>query len=251
MQILKLGGSAITKKGGYMEEDGEGIAQLASAVARAWRAGVRGLVIVHGAGSFGHGPVLHYRIGKGAKTHQQKLGSAITHAAVSDLSLMVVESLLKAGVPAVSIPPAAVIRQKNRRISSFDTRSVHDYLRAGFVPVLYGDMVLDSRLGSSVCSGDQIVAYLGKKAKRMVLATNVDGVLAEGKLVPEISRKNFSRIKKHLGSSGSPDVTGGMAGKIAELLKVKKPAYVVNARKPERVVALLLGKKAVCTRIRY
>ena len=85
----------------------------------------------------------------------------------------------------------------------------------------------------------------------MVLATNVDGILAEGKLVKKITRRNFFEVKKHIGKSGEPDVTGGMAGKIAELMSSRRPAYVVNARKPERMQALLLGKKAVCTEIGF
>ena len=250
MIVLKLGGSAITKKHGYMRPDAAGIARLASAVARAWRAGVRNVVLVHGAGSFGHAPVLRYGINNGVRSGKQRLGYAITHSSVSRLSSLVADALLKKGVPAVSIPPAAIVRQENRRIASFDSKIVLGYIKAGYLPVLYGDMVLDSRLGGSVCSGDQIAAHLGRKASRMIFATNVDGVLACGKTVPEITKENFAEVKRHLLSSGAPDVTGGMAGKIAEILSVKTPAYVVNAKKPERVVALLLGKKAICTKIK-
>lgn len=251
MIVIKLGGSAITKKHGYLQADAAGIARLASAVARAWGTGVRNVVLVHGAGSFGHAPVLKYGINNGVRSGKQRLGYATTHSSVSRLSALVADALIKKGVPAVSIPPAAIVRQENRRIASFEEKIVLGYLKAGFLPVLYGDMTLDSRLGGSVCSGDQIVAHLGKRASRIILATNVDGVLVCGKLVPEITRQNFAGIKRHLRSSGAPDVTGGMAGKIAELLSVKNPAYVVNAKKPERVVALLLGKKAICTKIKF
>ncbi len=251
MQILKLGGSAITKKDGYMVAAGESISNLASAVSEAWHAGVRDLILVHGAGSFGHTHVLNYGIRNGIKGERQHLGFAHTHVSCSHLSGMVVDALIRHGVPAVSIPPAVVIRQKGGRISKFDTKIISSYLSAGYLPVLYGDIVLDEKMGGSVCSGDQIVAYLGRKAKRIVLASNVEGILAEGKLVPQINRRNFPQIKKYLGAASSPDVTGGMAGKIAELLKVKTPAFVVNANKPERVKALLLGKKAICTEIRF
>jgi len=117
------------------------------------------------------------------------------------------------------------------------------------VPVLYGDMVMDSSLGFSVCSGDQIVAYLAKWADKVVMASAVDGVMADGKVVPRITKKNFASVAKHLKKSDKPDVTGGMEGKIREIMNIGKPAYVVNAEKPERVEALLLGKKAICTKI--
>jgi len=250
MQILKLGGSAITKKSGYMQADRAGISRLAKAISQVWHKGCHEIILVNGAGSFGHAPVLRFGIGDGIKTEKQKLGFCITHAAVAGLSSLVVEELLRNGVPAIAIPPAAVITQRGKRIVRFDTTAVFSCLKAGYLPVLYGDMVPDELLGGSVCSGDQIVSYLGKKAKRVVLASNVEGVLADGKLVPKITRRNFADVNRHLGQSGSPDVTGGMAGKIAELLAVKAPCFIVSAHKPERIQALLLGKKAVCTEIR-
>lgn len=251
MQILKLGGSAITKKSGYMSADKPGISRLAKAISHVWHKGCKDIILVNGAGSFGHAPVLRFGIGDGVKGDKQKLGFCITHAAVASLSSFVVEELLGNGVPAIAIPPAAIIRQKNKRIVKFDAEVVLEYMKAGYLPVLYGDMVPDEALGGSVCSGDQIVSYLGKKAKRVVLASDVEGIMANGKLVPKITRKNFPEVKKHLSGSGAPDVTGGMAGKIAELLRLNAPCFIVSAHKPERVQALLLGKKAVCTEIRF
>ena len=251
MQLLKLGGSAITKKSGYMQADLAGISRLCKAVSQVWHKGCRDIILVHGAGSFGHAPVLKFGINDGVKSERHKLGVAITHASCAYLSSLVVKELVASGVPAISIPPAAIVSQNHKRIVKFNEKIVLYYLHSGIIPVLYGDMVPDVKLGSSVCSGDQIVAYLGKKSKRMVLATNVDGIFADGKLVKKITRRNFQEIKKHLGASGSPDVTGGMAGKIAELLSAKRPAYVVNAYKPERMQALLFGKKAVCTEIKF
>jgi len=130
-----------------------------------------------------------------------------------------------------------------------DEKVVLKCLKDGYVPVLFGDMIPDATLGCSVCSGDQIVAYFARHAKRVVMATNVDGVLVHGKVVPKITRKNFASVSRHLHCSGAPDVTGGMEGKIREIMKCRAPAYIVNARKPARVLALLLGKKAVSTRI--
>jgi isopentenyl phosphate kinase len=251
MIIVKLGGSAITVKEGYMEANNAGIARLSGAVAKAWKSGMRDIILVHGAGSFGHALVLKYGINEGVRSAKQKEGCRKTQEACAELSGLVVSALKKKGAPAVSLAPHALIASKNRRIAKFDTAPVFTCLKAGKLPVLYGDMVQDSRLGFSVCSGDQIISYLGRKAARIVLASNVDGVFADGKLVKKITRSSFSRIKRHLSGSKTPDVTGGMAGKIAELMKVKAPCYVVNASRPERVLALILGKKAVCTEIRF
>jgi len=249
MQILKLGGSVLTKKHGFMEADTASIAKLASIVGKAYKAGVRNLIIVHGAGSFGHAPVIKYKLNNGVRTKKQTWACALTHSACSHFSSHITDALIKVGVPAMSVPPADIAKSRNRRITFMDKKVVFDYLKAGYVPVLFGDMIPDSKLGCSVCSGDQIVAYFGKHARRVVMATNVDGVLACGKLVPHITRKNFSEVKRHLHCSGAPDVTGGMEGKIQEMMKFRAPAYIVNARKPARMLALLLGKEAVSTRV--
>ncbi|MCX6773234.1 MAG: isopentenyl phosphate kinase [Candidatus Micrarchaeota archaeon] len=251
MIILKLGGSAITNKHGWMSANPKAIGNLAIAVAHAWKRGAKNLIIVHGAGSFGHALVIKWKLNNGVKTAEQKVACAKTHAACCALSALVTGALVKKGVPAVSIPPQEIVKSRNRRIVKFNMRLVSAALRAGKVPVLFGDMVPDSKLGFSVCSGDQIVAYLGKKASRIIMASNVDGVMADGKLVPFITRKNFAAIAPHLKGSSAADVTGGMAGKIREIMAIKKPSYIVNARNPGRVALLLLGKKAVCTKIRW
>jgi len=251
MQILKFGGSVITRKEGYLSADHNNISALAKTIASVRKKGVRDIVIVHGAGSFGHALVLKYGINNGVHNEMQKHAYAKTHFACEHLSTLIVDELLHNDVPAISLPPASFIIQKNKRIVKFDTSVIESYLSRGFVPVLYGDMVLDEKIVGSVCSGDQIVSYLGKKAKRMILGTNVDGVLAEGRVVPLITRKNFAEIARHITGSATPDVTGGMAGKIREIMLVKRPTYIVNAKKPSRMEALLLGKKAVCTEIKF
>jgi len=254
MKILKLGGSVITKKAGYREPNKKNITLMAKTVAAIWKKGMRDFVLVHGAGSFGHALVVKHGINEGVKNTAQKLGYADTHAACSELSLLLVKALVDAEVPAISIPPALIIGQKDRRILRFDGKIVQDYLTSGYLPVLYGDMVPDIGLGGSVCSGDQIVAYLGKGAEFVVLATNVDGVFDDaGNLIPEITTSNFDEISKHLKDGpegGAKDVTGAMKGKLMELLALDTTAYIVNAAHPERIEDLMFGKATICTKVK-
>jgi isopentenyl phosphate kinase len=250
MKILKLGGSAITRKNGYRRSRRQDIKLLAKAIAEVWKGGERDLVVVHGAGSFGHAVVLKHGINEGVSTEEQRLGYADTHAACSELSLFVVKALVEEGVPAISIPPSTIIKQRGKRISDFNQSIVKEYLSSGYLPVLYGDMVPDSELGGSVCSGDQIMAWLGKGAEFLVFVTRVDGVLDDkGDLIPEITKENFGEVSKHLKESKN-DVTGAMKGKIEELLGLGTASYIVSASHPERIVALLKGKEAPSTKVR-
>jgi isopentenyl phosphate kinase len=251
MKVLKIGGSLITRKDSYRQPDAPNIAKLAKAVAALWKKGIRDFVLVHGAGSFGHALVLRYGINDGVKTEAQKLGYADTHAACSELSVLFVKALVDEEVPAVSLAPALLITQKNRRISRFNEAPLEECLKNGYLPVLYGDMVPDSVLGASICSGDQIVAHLGKKADFIVLATNVDGVLdGKGAVISEITTANFVDVSKGL-KRVENDVTGAMEGKLKELLALDTVSYIVNGEHPERLEALMSGKvEVVCTEVK-
>ncbi|MDD2655841.1 MAG: isopentenyl phosphate kinase [Candidatus ainarchaeum sp.] len=247
MQVLKLGGSVLTKKNGYMELDRKNIDSLAEMLGGAWKSGVRDFILIHGAGSFGHPLVLKYGLEKGVRTEAQKGGMALTHAACTRLSQSVVDALLKNGVPAVAVPPASLGKLSNGRISELDSGIALSLLSSGFLPVLHGDMMLDEKRGGSVCSGDQLVSYFGKGAERVILGTDVDGIIADGKVVPLITKANVSEVLAHVKGAETADVTGGMRGKLEELLGIGKPAYIANALHPERIEKLLRGEKAVCT----
>ncbi len=249
MFILKLGGSILTNKEGWKDADLENIEVLAKTVASEWKKSDRQWIIIHGAGSFGHPLVIKYKINDGVKNTEQKLGASLTHQSCCELSLLLTAALNKNGVPAVSLPPATLIVSKNKRIHSFNTKIIDDYLSSGYLPVLFGDVVPDVELGASVCSGDQLVSYLGKKADKIIHATNVDGVLDDkGNVIPKINPSNFHEISKHF-KSGKNDVTGAMKGKIEELLLLDTPSFIVNGLKSERLIAVLNGKKTVCTSV--
>jgi isopentenyl phosphate kinase len=249
MLVLKIGGSAITDKSRYMAADPKRIGRIAKAIADAFLVRKIDLVIVHGAGSFGHPQVMRHGIKDGVKGEKARLGFAETHWCVSHLSQMIVEELVRHGVPAVTVPPVVITRQKAKRISSLYGEPVNALLKSGYVPVLHGDVVLDSELGGSVCSGDQLCSYIGKRADKVIFITDVEGIFAGGRLVKEINCRNFKGIAKHVGSAKGADVTGGMRGKLEEIMKIGRPSFIVSARHPERIKALLLGKKAIGTKI--
>ena len=96
-----------------------------------------------------------------------------------------------------------------------------------FTPVMYGDAVLDEKLGFTVISGDQLVAYLAikYKAQKIVIGADTDGLFdADPKTNPDakpykhLTLAELKQIQPKLGKAAGTDVTGGMAGKIAELI---------------------------------
>lgn len=237
--IIKLGGSVITDK----EKPGvvrrEVIAELAEAIASS----ATPSVIVHGAGSLGHPEAKAYGIAEGV-TRDNACGVSITHEAVSRLNTEVVAALRHAGIEAVSFHPFSCALAENRRLVFCGEEQIKALLASGIVPVLHGDVVCDRVLGGCIVSGDQIVPYLAKKlgAEKVGIVTATGGVLSGGEIIPEITRENVSAVKFE--TSDNADVTGGMQGKVEELLALAESGTPSHIIKPEMLKAFLAGTNA-------
>ncbi|HWR25878.1 MAG TPA: isopentenyl phosphate kinase [Methanosarcina sp.] len=246
--ILKLGGSVITDKSadeGVVRE--AELLRIAQEVSE-WRGKI---IIVHGAGSFGHAYAKKYGLDRAFDPE----GTIVTHESVKKLAASVVNALNRFGVRAVAVHPMCCTICRNRRIESMYYDNIKLMLEKKLVPVLHGDVVMDLELGACVLSGDQIVPYLAKELgiTRLGLGSAEDGVLDnDGKTVPEITPENFVNIKPYIKGSESTDVTGGMLGKVQELLELSKTScitsYIFNAGKEKNIYRFLNGE-SIGTRI--
>jgi isopentenyl phosphate kinase len=223
--ILKIGGSAITDKTGELAAKTEIINRLAEEIKRA---DLDNLIVVHGGGSFGHPTAEKYGIKDGYKDDPtQKLGFAETHHVMTVLNGLVMDALIWHEVPAVSIAPSSCMVTENGKVKFFDETVFKSMAKMAFTPVLYGDAVLDEKLGFTVLSGDQLVAYLALKYKatKIVIGTDTDGLFdcdpktnPNAKPYKHLTLAELKEIQPKLGKAAGTDVTGGMAGKIAALI---------------------------------
>ena len=229
--ILKIGGSVITEK------NREGVARKKQIerIAREISQDAKNLILVHGAGSYGH-PLV-----------QRGETPLAMHESVKQLNSLFMDALDRAGVRAMPVHPMGCAVMRNGRIKSMMTAQISALLDRSYVPVLHGDVTVDETKGFAILSGDQIVVYLAKKshAARVGMGTDVDGILANSDVVRKINSGDFHKIKKYIGLSGSIDVTRGMLGKVEELIKLAKfgiPSCVFNATKENAVRKFLAGK---------
>lgn len=223
--ILKLGGSAITDKSAEATPRTEIINRLAEEIKRA---DLDNLIIVHGGGSFGHPAAAKYGIKDGYKEDPtQKLGFAETHHMMTVLNGLVMDSFIWHEIPALSIAPSCCFMTDNGKIKYFDDSTLQAMAKMAFTPVLYGDVVMDEKLGFTVLSGDQLVAYLAikYKAQKIVIGADTDGLFdsdpktnPNAKPYKHLTLAELKQIQPKLGKASGTDVTGGMAGKIAELI---------------------------------
>jgi isopentenyl phosphate kinase len=249
--VLKIGGSVITDKDGELSARTEVINRLSEEIARAKSPN---LIIVHGGGSFGHPAASRHAIKEGSKSESQKIGFAETHHVMTVLNGLVMDSLVWHDIPAISIAPSSCVITEAGRIKTFDDNALRMLLNMGFVPVLYGDVTLDEKIGFTVLSGDQLASHLAVRfdATRIVFGVDTDGLFnsdpktnKHAKLYSHLTLEELINAKERLGFPTKTDVTGGMYGKVSEIARaVEKgiPTKIVNASKPNRVYKALLGE---------
>ncbi|MFQ6136466.1 MAG: isopentenyl phosphate kinase [Candidatus Hydrothermarchaeales archaeon] len=257
MIILKLGGSLLTdKREKFSVRKG-----VLERVAKEIKIGAKdGLIIVHGGGSFGHPIATEYKLEKGMKDRNQIIGVALTRKAMGEFNQRVIESLVRHDIPAVAVQPSANIICRDGRISEMDTGVIERFLELGLVPVLYGDVVLDKNRGFCVLSGDQIISYLAEhlEAEKVILCADVDGVFdknpkefKDAQLIDKINASNFEEVLSKL-KTPSGDVTGGVKGKVLELVRLANrgiESVIINGSIPDRLKGALMGEEVIGTRI--
>ncbi|MBI4392639.1 MAG: isopentenyl phosphate kinase family protein [Euryarchaeota archaeon] len=254
MIIVKLGGSVITDKSRPRSFKPAAMKRLAKELAGAREE----LIVVHGAGSFGHHEAKRAEIARGYRNRRQLLALPRIHRDLRQLDLLVLDALLDAGLRPVSIPPAAVARRRSAGTVTIDTRPFEHALELGMVPVSFGDVIQDSRQVFSILSGDAIVERLSDRfrPRLVVFVTDVDGIFDKSplkrgaSLILAVSAKTLGLLA--IGGSTKVDVTRGMAGKATEMGRIARRGarvLVVNGNKPGRLKSILAGKDALATEI--
>jgi isopentenyl phosphate kinase len=224
--VLKLGGGALTEKDTNRRQAKlEVIRRLAREIRRARETRPSRLVLVHGAGPFGHGLVAEHGIAEGVRGAQAVEGFVRTHHSMRELGQLVLDRLREEGLLAVAIPPCTCLVQDRHAVADFFLEPIERLLALDdrIIPVLHGDMVADRSLGASVVSGDVLVAELGRRlgAHRVLLGTDVAGIFSAdpkrdpaARPVPRIDRENLAEVLEQVSPASTVDVTRGMRGKL-------------------------------------
>ncbi|XP_014680646.1 PREDICTED: uncharacterized protein LOC106820648 isoform X2 [Priapulus caudatus] len=155
-------------------------------------------ILVHGAGSFGHGSAKQWGLNLGWKGNQKdpdypeplnrvKMGFCITHREVLLLNQMLARELTEHGVQALAQSPVSTWETDYGIVVKHSAEVLARQVELGFIPLLHGDTVFDRSWGCHVLSGDTIVEVLSSamSVKRVIYLTDVCGVYDKP---PEIGR---------------------------------------------------------------
>jgi isopentenyl phosphate kinase len=250
--VMKLGGGLITEKGEFRSPRLDIIQQCAKEIQQIVLDGYE-VILVHGAGSFGHLMAKEFRIAEGKISnfsHDFSDCSSQEEAVVQirkdmlELNQYIVSALDEFNVVCHTFPTHVWARntgpQFHGDLSQFSS------LQSNHVSICYGDVVdCDGDAEFGILSGDDIVYRLASEipdVRRVVFGLGgVDGVLEQppeqGKeqlLIPLMNPdRDFSSQHQH-----EIDVTGGIGLKVSrsfELAKVGIEVIFVNGEVPGRL----------------
>lgn len=236
--LLKLGGSLITDKTipytplrGVMEDLSSQIAQVLKD-----RPSLR-LIIGHGAGSFGHVPASEYKTRDGLPRATPLVyrdrdetqdnywkGFAEVWYQASRLNRYVMDTLHRAGIRALALPPSSSVIASDGVVSVWETTPIRMALASGIVPVIFGDTVFDEVRGGTILSTEDLFMHLTRALHpERILLAGLEAAVWEDfpertRKVETITPQSFAEIKSGVGASTAADVTGGMESKVKHMI---------------------------------
>jgi len=252
MILIKLGGSVITDKSNYKVFNKDRVARLCKEI----KASGKDAVIVHGAGSFGHVVAKEFKLQNGYSNDSQIPAVTKVSHDMRVLNNMVMDSMIEAGINAVSIPPGACFEMEDGELVG-DASVLIGYLELGIMPVMFGDVILDVDKRFGIVSGDKVMETLASlfSPESVVFVSDIDGLYDKdpkanknAKLIETVDNDVLSKVATDITVD---DVTGGVRAKMESMLRMTTPdreCILINGTVDGRLYELLSGKDVVCTR---
>lgn len=260
LTFLKLGGSLITDKDKPYTPRLDKLAELAEEIAASHAKGMQ-LLLGHGSGSFGHAAAKQYGTRDGLaspskeeRTAQYWKGFAEVWFQASELNRYVMKAMRKAGISCVALAPVSAVTAREVRVARWDLQPIQSALKAGLLPVIYGDVIFDEARGGTILSTEDLFAHLARNLapRRILLAGLEEGVWEDfpnrGRLVSEINLRSYEAMQAGIGASASVDVTGGMAAKVGQMFDLIREvpgltAQIFSAEKGGNLARALAGER--------
>ena len=260
--VIKFGGGLITRKSILKTPNFENLRGLATAVKELSNS--YNVVIVHGAGSYGHLYAKKYKLHLGNDDEFGTLDGFSQLDAVKivrddmlELSDLVSKVLADQGLECYKIPPHKFITGSSFDFE-IDVKNIQDNVQ-GKIPLLWGDVVpCKGALMFGILSGDDIAARLATElndVQSLIFAMGgADGVMTKppghpnSKLIQRLASDTFFNALHNT----DEDVTGGILYKVSRGSQISSHVefvYIVNGEYPDRVISAANGDETVGTRI--
>ena len=255
---IKLGGGLITEKHNMKKFNHKAMGVVADTLCSISELGAS-IVLVHGAGSFGHLLAKKWGIADGLNIHEEKGQWGAVGEIRSDmreLNKLIMREISEKGLECSCHPPSDWAKGTGARFAG--EISIFERGSRDPIPVTFGDVVdTDDESEFGILSGDDLMLRLSTElgvTHSIFLIGDAEGVLSGPP-----SEKD-SELITHLGPNtkikgvhdANIDVTGGIGLKIErslEIAKVVDEVWIIDGRKPDRILELLTSGETIGTKI--
>ncbi len=154
--ILKFGGSVITDKKSEIPKVNH---KALDRICNILKDKGRNMIIVHGAGSYGHPIAKRYALAEGLDgSQEQKKAIKETRKQVHELNQLLCGRLQESGIKTKSVIPSQSMKTRgSREIENFPISEFDKSLKEGIIPITFGDVTEDLIQGINILSGDVIM----------------------------------------------------------------------------------------------
>ena len=128
--FLKLGGSLITDKTKPYTLRPDTLKRIAEEIHQARQQKNINIIIGHGGGSFPHQSATRYRTNKGIIDKDSCKGIAVVQKDAATLNRIVTDSLIDAGLNAISVQPSSSVLCEDSRIIQWDIDPIINMLNS-------------------------------------------------------------------------------------------------------------------------
>ncbi|EGG15145.1 amino acid kinase [Cavenderia fasciculata] len=200
--ILKFGGAYLTDKSKHQTFNQSNLDSFVEIVKYLKLQQHFKIIIISGAGSFGHFEAKQYKITSGfnQKENESDVGMCKTRASVLQLLMTLTSRLNDVSINAIPVSPFDSWLTENDTVIQDNSEHIKRLLAMNLVPVLHGDVCLDTIKGCTILSGDSAI-----------FITDVEGVYSLPPSDPSAKLLNFI----HLNDNG--DILNGGGDKKDEL----------------------------------
>ena len=257
--VIKLGGGLITNKGKMKTFDEEKMDNIAQVISKVASLGFS-VVLVHGAGSFGHLLAKKWVIATGLDpdiSSEQREAVNLIRSDMRELSSMVAFRLEMEGLLSESFPPSEWAEG-----TGSDFRGKLDFFERSIdepIPITFGDVVkTGDEQEFGILSGDDLMLGISKDVPDVThsifLIGDAPGIMTappeeEGSELIERWSSNSEAKANH---DDEIDVTGGISLKIERAVMISEfvdEVWIIDGRKPERILELIENGETRGTRI--
>ena len=268
--IIKLGGSILTDKNIPYSIREKVINSLISQISDNYHSSDQPkLIIIHGAGSFGHPIANSFSIQNGLNQNipNQTLGLIKTHQSVQKLNNVIVDSFLSRDIPVLSLTTSSVFFQGGSVLNFTGINQIETLLELGIIPILFGDILLHDSHNFSIISGDRVIYEICKffsssintkyKIVKIIFCFDKDGIIIsniekDSTVIQFIKSKDLDLLSLK-NFEDSIDVTGNIRGKLHEIKKICElgiPVQLINGQKPDLLIKALKNEKILSSLIK-